>query len=191
MRTETDEELMRKLGQGSSGAFDELFRRHGGRVLGYCSRILGDKGLGEDVSQEVWIRVAKTATDWRPREGASLRSWLLTISRNLALNDLRNRKRLVAWPEDGEARAEASIEIEKASVEQILIGESDRARVAKAIDRLDDVKRTALMLWMNEDMSHEQIAKELGSSAAAVKSLLFRARRDLEASLNQGEEEES
>ncbi len=191
MRMRSDEELMRKLGLGSSAAFDELFKRHGGRVLGYCARIVGDKALGEDIAQEVWIRVAKAAPDYRPSPGASLRSWLLTISRNLALNDLRKRKRLVDWPEEGDAKAEASLDLERESVEQILIRETDRARVAKAIDGLEDAKRTALMLWMNEEMSHEEIAKELGSSAAAVKSLLFRARRDLENELSSGEEEES
>ena len=171
------------VAQGSSPAFAELFKRHGGRVLGYCARIVGERAAGEDLSQEVWIKVAKAAPDWRPE--ASLRAWLLTIARNAALNHLRRQNRLELMGESEEPEApEASFALDRLTIEDKLIAAEDKKRVAHAIDGLSDQKRAALMMWLNEQLSQDEIARELGITLAAVKSLLHRARNELESRLS-------
>ena len=165
------------LARGSAPAFDELFRRHGGRVLGYCSRLAGERAAGEDIAQEVWIRVVRTASDWRP---GNLLSWLLTIARNLALNHLRAQRRL-----DITDQQETFDDLvpQPDSVEKLLLQFENRQLVLKAIDDLSDQKRSALLMWLNEDLSYEQIASELGTSVNNAKSLIFRAKQELESQL--------
>ena len=180
MRETEDEELMAMIAQGSSPAFTELFRRHGGRVLGYCARLTADQAAGEDLAQEVWIRVAKAAPDWTPRAGASLRAWLLTIARNLSLNFLRDRKRISLENDGDEIPSGAE------SSEELMIRTEDRNALAKAIDSLSDLKRVAITMSLVEERSHQDIASELSMSVPAVKSLLFRARADLEKLLGEG-----
>lgn len=169
------------IGKGSKPAFEELFRRYAGRVVGYCARLVGDRGSGEDLAQEVWIRIAKAAPDWKPK--ASFRAWVLTIARNASLNFLRDRRKLGSFQENGDqevAQAEASLDLGAPSALDTLMNAQNRDRLMRAIDELSDTKRTAIMMWLIEEMSQEEIARELAMSVAAVKSLLFRVRNDLE-----------
>lgn len=177
MRETSDEDLMRKMAEGSAAAFDEVFRRHSGRVLGYCSRLVGEKAAGEDLAQDVWVKVIKAASDWEPRAG--VRAWLLTIARNTALNYLRDRMR-TALTEDGEAPEDELRALERPSVEELISRDEDQRLLTAAMDRLPDAKRAALVMWLMEEMSYERIGVELGVSVANVKTILFRAKKELQ-----------
>lgn len=179
MKQHSDQELMGLIAKGSAPAFEELFVRYGSKVLGYCTRMVSDRATGEDLAQDVWIKVTKAAPDWRPE--ASLSAWLLTIARHTSLNYLRGQNRLQALPEnDEDIKVEVSQDLGRQSVEDLLIASENRTRVARALDLLTDMQRSAILMWLREEMSYEDIARELNLSTAAVKSLLFRARTDLE-----------
>lgn len=83
----TDDELMVRVASGDSRAFRGLFDRYGARLLGYCRRFMGSPTRGEDMAQDVWVKVVKAAPSYRG-EGKFV-SWLLSLARNTCLGELR------------------------------------------------------------------------------------------------------
>src|SRR5947207_14936363 len=93
-RSEEDTEdvrLMQLVGRGDTGAFEELIERHQSLVAGTVARMLGSNSDVEDIAQQVFIRVWKSARRYVPR--AKFTTWLLKITRNLVFNELRRSKR--------------------------------------------------------------------------------------------------
>src|SRR6266513_1870227 len=91
-----DVRLMQLVGQGDTGAFEELIERHQSLVAGTVARMLGSNSDVEDIAQQVFIRVWKSARRYVPR--AKFTTWLLKITRNLVFNELRRSKRHVHVP---------------------------------------------------------------------------------------------
>src|SRR5438132_9102080 len=93
-RSEDDAEdvrLMRLVSGGDATALEQLVERHQALVLGTVARMLGSNSDVEDLSQQVFIRVWKSAPRYTPT--AKFTTWLLTITRNLVFNEIRRRKR--------------------------------------------------------------------------------------------------
>src|SRR6202047_4118772 len=93
-RSEDDAEdvrLMALVGRGDTAAFEELVERHQSLVAGTIARMLGSNSDVEDIAQQVFIRVWKSAGRYVPR--AKFTTWLLKITRNLVFNELRRSKR--------------------------------------------------------------------------------------------------
>src|SRR5213079_2707000 len=106
-RSEEDTEdvrLMQLVGRGDTGAFEELIERHQTLVAGTVARMLGSNSDVEDIAQQVFIRVWKSASRYRPR--AKFTTWLLKITRNLVFNELRRTKRRAQLPLQAEPDAE-------------------------------------------------------------------------------------
>lgn len=168
-----DHELIQKVAKGDSGAFTNLLGRYKGQVYGTCYYILGDKSLAEDLSQETWIRVVKAASEYQP--SAPLLAWILRIARNACFNELRHRKR---WTELTQENAE-KIPDEAISITDLLEDAENESKLKKAILELSPQQKLALMMVVQEEKSHAEIAQEIGCSVGAVKVLLFRARESL------------
>jgi RNA polymerase sigma-70 factor (ECF subfamily) len=171
----TDDELMQKVASGSEAAFRSLFDRHGSRILGYCCRFMGSEPRGEDVAQEVWMKVIRASKEYQA-EG-KFAAWVLTIARRACLSAFRERS------DNTEISFEAGIEADIPDLDRQTVEEE---LSQNEIDRLPDQQRIALLMWMTNESSYEEIAAELRLSVAAVKSLLFRARRSLENVLRTG-----
>src|SRR2546427_7583463 len=106
-RSEEDAEdvrLMRLVSQGDTSAFEELVERHQALVAGTVARMLGSNSDVEDIAQQVFIRVWKSASRYVPR--AKFTTWLLKITRNLVFNELRRTKRRAQVPIQPEPGAE-------------------------------------------------------------------------------------
>src|SRR6266850_5112188 len=86
-----DLRLMRLVGRGDTTAFEELIEKHQALVAGTVARMLGSNSDVEDIAQQVFIRVWKSARRYVPR--AKFTTWLLKIARNLVFNELRRAKR--------------------------------------------------------------------------------------------------
>src|SRR5438128_9271223 len=86
-----DAALMAEVARGDTIAFERLVERHQSLVIGTVGRMLGHNSDIEDVAQQVFIRVWKSATRYTPT--AKFTTWLLTITRNLVFNEARRRKR--------------------------------------------------------------------------------------------------
>ena len=91
MRTAADDALLAGFGVGDPDAATVFVRRHQARVFGLARSIVGDAALAEDVAQEAFIRAWHHAAAYDPRRG-SVPTWLLAITRNVAIDALRMRR---------------------------------------------------------------------------------------------------
>ncbi len=174
-----DVRLMGLAGTGDMVAFEKLVTRHQALVAGTVGHMLGDNSEVEDLAQQVFIRLWKSAKRYTPR--AKFTTFLLTVTRNLVFNELRRRKRHASVPLQSEPEAEEmQLKDEQTSTPDasLLEGELQRA-VDSAIAELPETQRMALVLRRYQDLSYDEIAEVLNQSVPAVKSLLFRARTEL------------
>lgn len=174
-----DVRLMTLAAGGDMTAFEAIVERHQALVAGTVGHMLGDNSDVEDLAQQVFVRLWKSARRYTPR--AKFTTFLLTITRNLVFNELRRRKRHATLPlqidPDGE---EMQLKDEHGSTPAASMLEHELQRaVDSAIAELPETQRMALVLRRYQDLSYEEIAEVLKQSVPAVKSLLFRARTEL------------
>jgi RNA polymerase sigma-70 factor (ECF subfamily) len=186
-RTPEDAEdirLMEMVRAGDTGAFEQLVERHQRLVVGTVSRMLGNHADAEDIAQQVFVRIWKSAKRYVPR--AKFTTWLLKITRNLVFNELRRRSRHAQVPLQSESEEEERpIRDERAvAPDASLLEQELQDAIDAAIANLPEMQRLAVILRRYEELSYEEIAETLDQSVSAVKSLLFRARTELRASLN-------
>jgi len=181
-RSEDDAEdvrLMQLVAGGDTTAFEQLIERHQTLVAGTVARMLGSNSDVEDIAQQVFIRVWKSAGRYVAR--AKFTTWLLKITRNLVFNEMRRAKRHPHLPVQMEPEAdEIPLKDEATATPDatLLQAELEQA-IEKAITLLPETQRMALILRRYEELSYEEIADVLNLSVPAVKSLLFRARTEL------------
>jgi len=184
---ERDVRLMRLIRDGDMDAFRELVEAHQQRVVGTITRMLGDHAEAEDLAQQVFIRVWKSAPRWEPT--AKFTTWLYTILRNLVFNECRRRSRhqthsLDAATDDDEHPQQFADGNMKAPDAAMLDAEMQDA-IERAIHELPEAQRMAVVMRRYQDVSYEEIGEVLDLSVPAVKSLLFRARTELREKLKQ------
>jgi RNA polymerase sigma-70 factor (ECF subfamily) len=117
---------------------------------------------------------------------ASFRTWVLTIARNQSINVFSSLKRKAArflsdfdQAESTPSSTDHPLAAGQQDAEKLLSIQQEHARVQKALSKLPERQRTALLLKAQESMSYEEIAVVMKSSGSAVESLIFRARKRL------------
>jgi len=177
-----DAELMLRVQRGDRRAFATLMDRHARAVWNLVARTLHDPVEAEDITQAVFVQVWKSAARYRPT--APFRTWLFTIARNLCLNELRRRTRHPADPLEpapAEPQHAAQPPPDRAvppPTDALLQAELEQ-KIEEALADLPENQRTAILLCRQGDWSYEEIARVLGCSLSATKSLIFRARETL------------
>lgn len=175
--------LMLRVKEGDSVAFEQLVELHQHRVIGTVAKMLGDEIEAEDVAQQVFVRVWRSAARYEPT--AKFTTWLFTITRNLVFNETRRRKRHGAISLDQPRESEndrsllESVEGSAKSPDVSFLDDEMMGAIQRAIEELPEAQRMAIILRRYEDTPYEEIAEILELSVPAVKSLLFRARTDL------------
>lgn len=179
----SDVSLMAKVALGDHAAFEELVTRHQYAVVGTVAKMLGNPSEAEDIAQQVFLRLWKSAPRYKPT--AKFTTYLFTITRNLVFNETRRKSRRGEQSLDEQAEdwhQQFEEEEHNRPDEQVLQAELQQA-VDQAIRCLPDKQRMAVVLRRYEKMPYEEIASVLGISVSAVKSQLFRARSSLRESL--------
>src|SRR5437016_2140585 len=181
-RSEDDAEdvrLMRLVSGGDATALEQLIERHQALVAGTVARMLGSNSDVEDIAQQVFIRVWKSAGRYVAK--AKFTTWLLKITRNLVFNEMRRSKRHPHLPvQIGPGAEEIPLRDEQAGTPQAALLEAElQNAIEQAIGHLPETQRMALVLRRYEELTYEEIADVLDLSVPAVKSLLFRARTEL------------
>jgi len=174
-----DVRLMHLVAGGDTRAFEELIERHQALVAGTVARMLGSNADVEDIAQQVFIRVWKSAGRYVAK--AKFTTWLLKITRNLVFNEMRRAKRHPHLPVQIEPEAEEiPLKDEQTQAPDAMLLETElQSAIEKAIGQLPETQRMALVLRRYEELSYDEIAEVLDLSVPAVKSLLFRARTEL------------
>ena len=170
---EPEIEWMARIGEGDMEALRLLVETHQARVIGTISKMLGSDAEAEDLAQQVFIRVWKSAPRYRPT--AKFTTWLFRITRNLVFNELRRKRHFADQAEEIPEPTERGDK----EPDRVLMGEELQLAIQDAINRLPDSQRMAIILRRYEEMAYEEIAKVMGTTVPAVKSILFRARAEL------------
>src|SRR5207248_8505420 len=141
-----DVRLMQLVSGGDTAAFEMLVERHQRLVIGTVGKMLGNNSDVEDIAQQVFVRVWKSAKRYVPR--AKFTTWLLKITRNLVFNEMRRQKRHSHMPlqvEAGEDERPFKDETNLAPDASLLESELQQA-IEEAIERLPETQRMALVL---------------------------------------------
>ena len=162
-----DAELIVRVAEGDEKAFGELLRRHQDAVYAFACRMVGDPQEAEDVAQETFLRLYRASGRFRPE--ASLRTYLLRITKNICIDHFRRKQPELMDELPDQPAPETPLDL--------LEGAIAMDRLEKSIDRLPVNQRTALLLRHTEQLSYNGIAEVMDLSVSAVESLLVRARR--------------
>ena len=171
-----DAELMLRVRDGDTGAFTQLLERHRGAVVGFMYRMVQNRGVAEELAQEVFLRVYRSRSSYEAT--AKFSTWMFRIATHLALNWLRdhknekNRESLDEEIVDGVGRQVTDL---APNTEQRMVAESRLYEVRRAVEMLPDKQRAAVLMHKYQELEYSQIASSLECSESAVKSLLFRA----------------
>jgi RNA polymerase sigma-70 factor (ECF subfamily) len=160
----------------SAGTFvEELFAKHHGEIHAYLVRMLRDPELAADLTQDAFVKAYRNWNTLEKPENA--RAWLYQIAHRVALDELRRRKivRFVPW--SGESRG-AAPSVEHQAMDLRLSGD-----LQKALDRIPERQRAALLLAEVHDLTGLELAAALGASHVAARALLTRARESLRQAL--------
>ena len=178
-----DAALMLRVKRGDMSAFEELVEKYKQPLINLIYRTLPDATEAEDLAQNVFVQVFKSAH--RYEVSAKFSTWLYTIARNLSLNEIRRRSRHPADSLDqtnpeNEDQPLRQFEDSKnfSPPDALLQGELEK-KIGQAVAELPENQRTAILLCRQEEMSYEEIAKVLGCSLSATKSLIHRGRETL------------
>jgi len=161
-----------------------LAARHHRGLLNFIYSFVGDQGVAEDLVQEAFIRVYRKAETYQTI--AKFSTWLYRIGRNLALNEIRNRKRRPALVLNRSLGSESASELVA-----ILEGDSpepgkvaaraDLARLVRSVvAEIPDPFREALVLCDLQKLSYQEAAEVLEVKIGTVRSRLSRARKQFE-----------
>ncbi len=165
--------LVSRIAEGDRRAFEQLFESYGERVFRYAHRLISDVTKAEEVTNDVMLEVWKTAARFEGRSKVS--TWILGITRHLALNAVR-RKTLDTI--DVDAAPEISDEgLTTGAVEHDRKVLKDAVR--DALGRLSTDHRDVIELTFFQGMSYGEIAEIVGCPENTVKTRMFHARKQL------------
>jgi len=176
----SDEALLAGMAVGEQPAAVTFVRRYQKRVFGLAYSMTGDAGVAEDVAQEAMIRVWRHAPVFDPRRG-SVASWVLTITRNLAIDALRLRRAVPTDPDDFAATAAGSADY---NPEDSVRRGDIRHVVHAALDVLPDEQRRAVVLASVYGRTALEISEAegipLGTVKTRIRTALIRLRAAVE-----------
>ena len=160
----------------SAGAFTEaLFARHQGEIFAYLLRMVRDPELAADLEQDAFVK-AYRAYDTLEKD-VNARAWLYQIAHRVALDHIRRQKLVRFLPFTGES-AGTSPSAERIAMDSRLSGPLERA-----MSRIPDRQRAALLMAEVHDLTGQELATALGVSHVAARALLTRARESLRQAL--------
>lgn len=161
-----EREAVTRAAAGDRGAFEQLYRRHVGRVYGAIWRLLGGQhARAEELTQDAFIKAWQALPQFRGEAGFG--TWLYRVAMNTAMMDLRARS-------GGEDREVDDSQIEQAPAPASSTGA--RLDLDRAVASLPPRARAVIVLFDIEGWSHEEIASQLGMAVGSSKAQLHRAR---------------
>lgn len=194
--------LVRAIQRGDAGAWQELIRKYQDRLFATCMRMVHDREMAADLTQDSMVKVIEGLDTYDGR--AKLSTWMIRITMNVCLTKLRSEKLrrhasldatdartgLTQGEQlaDGQGFGRVSPEL---SAAQRVEGDELRELLSAALVRLDPEQRAIVVLRDSRGLDYDQIAEILGVPVGTVKSRLFRARmalRELIEALQRGEE---
>jgi RNA polymerase sigma-70 factor (ECF subfamily) len=189
LRDATDQEVVAQARLGREAAYRELVRRYERPIFSLIYRMVRDRELAEDLSQETFVKALKAVRSYRPEYKFS--SWIFKIANNAAIDHLRKRE-LATLSIEGSphARTPDAMEATALQIGGRLPGPLDQLEarelggaIEEAIGRLRPEYRSCILLRHVEGRPYEEIAEMLGLPLGTVKTYIHRARHELRKAL--------
>jgi len=170
-----DQAVLRKAQRGDERAFSLIVRAYEVPVFNYVLRMVGDRALAEDLTQDIFLRVYQGLGSFSQR--ARFTTWLFQVAKNRVLDELRAQERkpqsLMAWDDF------PSLEVLDAPLERVEAIDA----VWRAIAALNPDLKMALLLRDVVGLSYTEIADSLEVTLTTVKWRIFKAREEVQAAL--------
>jgi RNA polymerase sigma-70 factor (ECF subfamily) len=185
----TDQEVVERAGAGSEAAYRELVRRYQRPVFSLIYRMVRDRELAEDLTQETFVKVLNAIDRYRPEYKFS--SWIFKIANNAAIDHLRRRE-LDTLSLDGGPDATTPDQVQATSLQLGDAGESQLeelearelgTQIERAIGALRPEYRSCIIMRHVEGRPYDEIADVLDLPLGTVKTYIHRARAELRESL--------
>jgi RNA polymerase sigma-70 factor (ECF subfamily) len=176
-----DLSLLQMVRRGEPEGATELFRKYSAPLLRYADRLLGSRAEAEEVAQEVFLKLIARVDQYDGR--APVASWLFAIAANACRDRLRKSGRRTAVSLEAVAETAAS----DPPADRALLESERRRLVRKALLRLSEDQREALVLARYHDLPYAEIARTLAISEGAVKTRIFRAMEKLKDVFSEGD----
>jgi RNA polymerase sigma-70 factor, ECF subfamily len=183
----SDPELIRLIQEHDTSAFETFFARYRSPIHRLVMGIVREAAAGEDLVQEVFLRVWLRAEQWDGH--GAVKSWLYRIATNLALNHLRSERRHPQQPLEQPSRREGEAEeftvpgwlIEAAASEPSTVVEmaDQMRRLGQLVEALPEDKRTVFQLVYEAELDLRSVADQLGVPEGTVKSRLYYSKKYL------------
>ena len=179
---ELDHELVRRVQQGDSKAFDLLVRKYQHRIVGLIGRYLADWSECQDVAQETFLRAYRAIGNFRG--DAQFYTWLHRIAVNTAKNHLVSHNRRPPTDDididDAEQFASGMRLRDNDTPERELMRQQLEQTVMRAVEALPEELRVAITLREVDGLSYEEIATKMDCPIGTVRSRIFRAREAID-----------
>jgi RNA polymerase sigma-70 factor (ECF subfamily) len=168
-----ERDLIRRFKQGDSSAFEALIRKYQDRVYNLCRYMLQDPQNAQDAAQDVFLKVYRGLKNFRP--DASLYTWIYRIAVTTCLDSTRKSRREAIRSEP----LTEDLPSDEPVTERLYESGEIRASIQQALQKLPQKMRAAIILREIDELSYEEIAEVLHTSAGTVKSRISRARKRL------------
>ncbi len=169
---QTDIQIMLEVKEGKVEKLAILFEKHHLKLFNFFLRLTGNRGISEDLVQDVFYRILKYRTTYHGRSRFTV--WMYQIARNAHIDHLRKLKKDVPLEDQWEEAPSP----EPSPLEEMEQGE-EVALVRQALSRLPIKKREILILSRYQNMKYREIAELFGCHIGTVKTYVHRAVKDL------------
>lgn len=162
---------IKKIQEGDSSAFDEIFKRHKVNTINLAFRFVRSREAAEDIAQDVFIKIYEGKVKYDPK--SKFTTWLYRVTVNASIDFIRRRKfTSVSLDEENHDLKDTR----SSSPSSVLREEEIKALVRREIDRLPEKFRSPILLYQFEEMPQQEIAKILGITEKAVERRLYHAK---------------
>ena len=180
----TDEQLVARLRSGRIAALEQLYDRYSTLVYSVALRILHDQGLAEDITQEVFLRLWRRPRMYDPARGRFV-SWLMSVTRNRAIDEQRRRARRLRQEDDDDAIQALQSADRLDDPAAVATLQDERAVVRAAVEQLPPAQRRVIELAYFAGMTQGEIADLTSTPIGTVKTRVRLAMRKLREALDQ------
>lgn len=166
--------LLGRVAEGDRLAFEQLYAATSPKLYGVIWRILKRRELADEITQEVYVRIWERAGEFDPARSSPI-TWMVTISRNRALDEVRRRQVATVFDEEASSNSRDP----SPSAIDVLERSEDLQRLYRCLDGLEHERREAVKLAYLDGYSRQELADRFGHPVGTIKTWLHRSLKQL------------
>lgn len=159
----SDNELMVLYQKGNEAAFEELYRRHSGRVYGFLKNRVREADLVDDIFQATFMKLHSSKESFDP--SLDFNPWLFTVCKTVLFDTMRKKKKQVEL---------SDFDVSEMEIDGGVEGDSHTQASLPDLSELPEPQRQAIELRYSKDLSFDEIAKRLNTSPSNVRQIISR-----------------